>query len=396
LSGINASDIRASVDKERRDVATRRVKEGRSVLADRETVNVGIIGAGFARSTQVPAFAACEGARVSAIASGHRENAESVAREFGIPFVGADWREIVTREDVDLVCVTTPPVFHREMTLAALAAGKAVLCEKPMAMTAGETDEMRRRAAESNLLALVDHELRFVPARQHARELIAAGEIGRVRHAKVLFRGDSRAAAERAWSWWSDEQAGGGVLGAIGSHAVDALRWLTGAEVSEVFCRLATHVAERPANDAGGTRPVTSDDEANLLLRLAASDVVDASATAAVSLSMVEAGEATHRVEVFGERGALKIEGLKLWRAAVGAGAWETVEVEDAPLAAGMRDGEWARGFTVFSQKIVDALRAGRKTVEGAATFDEGHRTQAILDAARRSHRDGCAQSIGA
>jgi predicted dehydrogenase len=369
-------------------------REGRLVLAGRETINVGIIGAGFARSTQIPAFAACAGARVSAIASGHRENAESVAREFGIPFVGGDWRDVVARADVDLVCVTTPPVFHREMTLAAFAAGKAVLCEKPMAMTADETDEMRRRASEANVLALVDHELRFVPARGRARELIAAGEVGRVRHAKVLFRTDSRAARDRAWSWWSDERTGGGVLGAIGSHAVDALRWLTGAEVSDVFCHLATHVAERPTNDAGGTRPVTSDDEANLLLRLAASDVVDASATAAVSLSMVEVGEAAHRVEIFGERGALKIEGLKLWRASVGAGTWEAVEVEDAPLATGMRDGEWSRGFTIFSQKIVDALRAGRTSVESAATFDEGHRTQLVLDAARRSHREGSSQSV--
>ncbi|MFL6228668.1 MAG: Gfo/Idh/MocA family protein [Pyrinomonadaceae bacterium] len=352
-------------------------------------IGVGVIGAGFARSTQVPAFRACAGARVSAIASGHRENAESVAREFDIPFVGADWREVVERADVDLVCVTTPPVFHLEMTRAALARGKAVLCEKPLAMTAAETEEMRRLADEASVLAHVDHELRFVPARQRARELIAAGEVGRVRHAKVLFRADSRAATDRAWSWWSDEHAGGGVLGAIGSHAVDALRWLTGAEVSEVFCRLATHVAERPDGETGVTRRVTSDDEANLLLRFGASDVTEESATAAVSLSMVESGEPAHRVEIFGARGALKIEGLKLWRAEVGTGVWEEVETDDAPLAEGMRDGEWSRGFTVFSQHIIDAMREGRNVVAGAATFDDGHRTQLVLDAARRANESG-------
>jgi predicted dehydrogenase len=368
----------------------------KAISNTKEFIGVGIIGAGFARSTQVPAFRACAGARVVAIASGHRENAERVAREFDIPFVGADWRAVVERDDVDLVCVTTPPVFHLEMTLAALARGKAVLCEKPMAMTAAETEEMRRRAVEANVLAHVDHELRFVPARRRARELLAAGEVGRVRHAKVLFRADWRAATDRAWDWWSDERSGGGVLGAIGSHAVDALRWLTDTEVSEVFCRLATHVAERSDSEAGEMRRVTSDDEANLLLRLNASDVADESATAAISLSMVESGETAHRVEIFGERGALKIEGLKLWRAEVGAGAWEEIETEDAPLAAGMRDGEWARGFTVFSQKIIDAMREGRTSVEGAATFDDGHRTQLVLDAARRSHREGCAQSLGA
>lgn len=367
----------------------------KSKSASKELIGVGIIGAGFARSTQAPAFAACGGARLAAIASGRRENAERVAREFGIAFVGDDWREVVARDDVDLVCVTTPPVWHREMTLATLAAGKAVLCEKPMAMTAAETDEMRRAARESNVLAHVDHELRFVPARRRARELIASGELGRVRHAKVTFRTDSRAGADRAWSWWSDAEQGGGVLGAIGSHAVDALQWLTGSRVSEVFCRLATHVAER--DDAGQSRRVTSDDEANLLLRLGESESVAETkpnqvaetATAAVSLSMVESGEPLHRVELFGERGAVKIEGLRLWRAETGAGRWEEVKVEDAPLAAGMRDGEWARGFTVFSQKIVDALREGRTSVEDAATFDEGHHIQLVLDAARRSHAEG-------
>jgi predicted dehydrogenase len=358
-------------------------------LAKKESIGVGVIGAGFARKTQIPAFVACEGARVTAIASGRRENAEAVAREFSIPFVGADWREVVARDDVDLVCVTTPTVFHREMTLAALARGKAVLCEKPMAMSAAESGEMRRAATDAGLLAHVDHELRFVPARLKARELVAAGEVGRVRHAKVQFRADWRAAVDQKWDWWSDAGAGGGILGAIGSHAIDALRWLAQGEFAEVSCRLATHVAERADAATNEARRVTSDDEANLLLRFAPSELVSETATAAASLSAVESGEAAHRVEIFGERGALKIEGSRLWRAEAGAGRWEEVAGEDAPLAGGMRDTEWARGFTVFSRKIIDALREGRTGVEGAATFDDGHRTQLVLDAARRSHETG-------
>src|ERR1044072_3494004 len=102
----------------------------------RETIGIGVIGTGFARSTQLPAFRACAGARVVAGASGHRENAERVAREVGIPVVGADWREVGGRADVDLVCIATPPVTHAEMSRPALDAGKAVLCEKPMAMNA--------------------------------------------------------------------------------------------------------------------------------------------------------------------------------------------------------------------------------------------------------------------
>ena len=78
----------------------------------------------------------------------------------------------------------------------------------------------------------------------------------------------------------------------------------------------------------------------------------------------------------------------------MGGGRWESVAVGRAPLAKGMRDGEWARGFTVFSQRIVDALRAGETTVEGAATFEDGIRTQIVLDAARRSHQTRSAVAL--
>ena len=78
-------------------------------------IGVGVIGTGFARTTQLPAWAACPGARLAAVASGRRENAEAAAREFGIPFVADDWRELVAREDVQLVSIVTPPVTHAEM-----------------------------------------------------------------------------------------------------------------------------------------------------------------------------------------------------------------------------------------------------------------------------------------
>ncbi|HEV2762268.1 MAG TPA: Gfo/Idh/MocA family oxidoreductase, partial [Pyrinomonadaceae bacterium] len=200
-------------------------------MTEKNYVRVGVIGTGFARTVQIPAFVACEGARVVAVASGRRENAERVAREFGIPSVCDSWRELVAREDVDLVSIVTPPVSHLEMTLGALDAGKAVLCEKPFAMEATQADAMRERARAAGRLAHVDHELRFLPARRMMRDLLRAGAIGRVRHARFTFGGGGRASSERAWDWRPDAGAGGGVLGAIGSHAVDSLRWLLGAEV---------------------------------------------------------------------------------------------------------------------------------------------------------------------
>src|SRR5438874_6577767 len=153
-----------------------------------QIIRVGIIGAGFARTTQIPGFKNCENARVVAINSAHREHAEEVAREFDIPNVESNWRDLVARDDVDLVSIVTPVFTHCEMTLAALEAGKAVLCEKPMAMNAGEARRMADRAREAGVLALIDHELRFLPGRVKLHELLHRGDIGKVRHAQLTFR----------------------------------------------------------------------------------------------------------------------------------------------------------------------------------------------------------------
>jgi predicted dehydrogenase len=332
---------------------------------------------------------------VVAIASGHRENAERVAREFGIEHVADDWRGVIAREDVDLVSIVTPPVTHMEMALAALDAGKAVLCEKPMAMNAQEADAMRRRAEEAGLLALIDHELRFLPGRLKAQALLRRREIGNIHHARLHFCADSRLMPGRKWDWWSDVESGGGALGAIGSHAIDSFRWLLGAEISQVFCQLATHVRERMDERTGEMRRVTSDDEANLMLRFEDSELTRG-ATATVSLSVVEQGRSEHRLEVFGSEGGLRIEeNGELLIAKTGAGDWTRVETESGALAEGMHDGGWSRGFTLFSRAVVNALREGRKTLEGAATFEDGYRTQLVLDAARRSNESGCMEAIG-
>ncbi|HEX8707234.1 MAG TPA: Gfo/Idh/MocA family oxidoreductase [Pyrinomonadaceae bacterium] len=362
-------------------------------MAQRDFIGIGIIGAGFARTTQIPAFRACEGARVVAIASRHQENAGRVAREFSIEHATGDWRQVIAREDVDLVSIVTPPSTHMEMTLAALGAGKAVLCEKPTAMNAGEADRMRRHAGQTQLLALIDHELRFVPGRLKMRELLRRGEIGQVRHAKLLYRSDARATAERRWDWWSDAASGGGALGAIGSHAIDGFRWLLGAEVSHVFASLSTHVAERADALTGELRRVTTDDECNLLLRFADTGLTSG-ATGAVSLSVTEQGPPAHRLEIFGSKGALMEDGGQLWHAETGAGEWTRVEAGRGDLAPGMHDSEWSRGFTLFARAIVAALRAGQSRVEGAATFDDGYSTQLVLDAAQRSHRSGRLEEV--
>jgi len=356
-------------------------------------IRIGIIGAGFARSTQIPAFKACEGARIVAIASARREHAEEVAREFGIEHVLSDWRALVERDDIELVSIVTPVVTHCEMTLRALDCGKAVLCEKPMAMNAAEALLMTERARAVGVPALIDHELRFLPGRLKMRELVRRGDIGKVLHVQLTFRADSRADPNRPWNWWSDIKQGGGALGAIGSHVIDSCRWLLGAEVPEVIGNLATHIRER-RDEGGALREVTTDDEANLLVRFADSELTEG-ATGNASMSLVEPGKPEHRLELFGSLGALRIEeGGELWQAKVGEGDWRLVESHPGELAPGMRDSGWARGFTAFSKQIVEALRAGRSTVAGAATFADGYRTQLVLDAARQSNESGCWEPI--
>ena len=356
--------------------------------SDDKTIGIGIVGAGFARTTQIPGFRNCRGARVVAIASQRRERAASVAQEFGIEHVASDWRELVERDDVDLVSVVTPPSTHMEITLAALERGKAVLCEKPMAMDAAEAKRMTDRAREAGVLALIDHELRFLSSRRKMRAMLHSGAIGTVRHCNYVFRSDYRGVLGN-WDWWSDEAMGGGTLGAIGSHAIDSFRWLLDAEVSEVCCVLSTHVGERPDKTSGTMRPVTSDDTVRMLLRFAESPLTKG-ATGAASLSVVESGKLQNQLEVYGSSGALMVEETgELWHSPAGAGDWRPVEVDEDAVAPGMRAGSWSRGFTTFSKAIVAALIAGRKAVAGAATFEDGYRVQLVLDAARASSKTG-------
>ena len=359
-----------------------------------EPIRIGIIGAGFARTTQIPGFQNCEDAKIVAITSAHREHAAEVAQQFGIENVEDDWRSLIARSDIDLVSIVTPVVTHCEMTLAALDAGKAVLCEKPMAMDVQEAKLMMERAKAAGVLALIDHELRFLPGRRKVHELLRRGDIGKVKHATLTFRSDSRADVNRPWNWWSDVKQGGGALGAIGSHVIDGFRWLLGAEVAEVFCNLATHVRERK-DEEGRVREVTTDDEANLLLKFGDGDWTE-DATGNASMSMVEAGASAHLIEFFGSRGALRVDGNGgVSTAQVGDGDWTSIPGDQGELAPGMAEGSWSRAFTAFSKQIVAALREGRTTVDGAATFEDGYRTQVVLEAARKSDESGCWENVG-
>jgi predicted dehydrogenase len=358
-------------------------------------VGIGIIGTGFARTTQIPGFLDCMGAKIVAIASRNRERAEAVAKEFGIEYVANDWQELVAHKDVELVSVVTPPSTHMEITLAAFEHRKAVLCEKPMAMNAAEALRMVESAKSTGVLALIDHELRFVNGRRVMRGMLQSGAIGSVRHCNYVFRADYRSLADRPWDWWSDAAMGGGALGAIGSHVVDSFRWVLSTEITKTFGMLTTHIKQRRDKASGEFHEVTTDDEAKLLFHFSDGQYTQ-NATGAASVSVVESGQYENRLEIYGTKGALMAEETgELWFSPPGSGAWRPVQVEQDHTAKGMREGSWSRGFTAFSVAIVEAMRSGKTVVKDAATFEDGYRVQLVLDAVRASNESGCWVTVG-
>lgn len=352
-------------------------------------LRIGFIGTGFARAIQIPAFQMFPEVEVVSVASGSLANAEKAARDFGIPHFTADWRETVAREDIDLISIVTPPYLHAEMAIAALDAGKHVLCEKPTAMNVTEAQAMLDKAKEKKLLALIDHELRFLNGRRRAYEMIRNGDIGTITHMKVFFQNASRGLESVKWNWWADIEKGGGALGAIASHGLDSLRWFSGSEITDVFCLLKTNFKERLDESTGERRKVTSDDEANMILKVADGEFTR-DTSAVVSVSVTESGKYGHRMEIHGDKGGLRIEdGGELKFAKITESDWTDIDVDLGEVPPGTKVGGWSRGFLNFAGEIKDALLAGKTTVEHAADFTDGLIVQQVLDAARESDKIG-------
>lgn len=345
-----------------------------------------MIGTGFGRKVQIPAFLACENVEIASVASGKIENARAAAATCGAGHFTDDWRETAVHPQVDLVCITTPPIFHREMTLFAIEHGKHVLCEKPMAMNIAEAEEMECAARDKPLLALIDHELRFQPGRRVAYGMLRDGAIGNIRHVKSIFQAPHRGDPNLPWNWWSDASVGGGALGAIASHIIDSLIWFLGTDISSISCQLQTHIKHR-RDSSGGMRAVTSDDESNMLLRFADS-VLTEDATGMVSVSMTTGPKYMNRIEFYGTGGTIRVDHLgEVFIAKSGENDWTKIEVDLGKPIAGVADTGFARGFLAFAPVLVKAIREGRNEIEHAATFADGVKVQRVLDAARKSDR---------
>lgn len=337
-------------------------------------LRVGVIGTGFGRQVQIPAFAAHPRAKVVAVASATPGKAARVAAEFGIPYACDDWRELISA-DLDLVSITPQPVTHRDMALAAASAGRHILCEKPMAMDAREAAEMLQAASRAGVVHVIDHELRFNPNRRKMKRLIDEGFVGRPRHALITIMGSGRSDPRHPWTWWADRSQGGGLLGAQGSHQIDLLRYLLG-DIASVTGRTESFIAARPAE--GGSRPVTSDDFTTFALRFRSG------AVGVVVLSVVAAHPEGPRIEVWGDDGSLRLDGReRLWGARRGGDWQELTEAETIAAPPGMDYAAlWGLSFVRLADHLITAILDGAP-VAPAATFADGVVVQQVMDAVR-------------
>ena len=357
-------------------------------------LRIGLVGTGFGTRVHVPAFARCPGVELVSICSARLDRAKEAAERFDVPSFTDDFRELIDRDDVDLVDVCTPPDSHLEISLAALDAGRHVLCEKPLALDAGQAEQMAvaaRAAEERGLVHAVNHEMRYLPVRRYIRQLVAEGFLGRpqfVTTAIHVDHGTNPSMEPYYWGWLAESGKGGGALMSLFSHHLDLLRFCFG-EIHDPSGRIATLIPERPVlgfeyrdgdpigpdTPTFGTRPVDTDDTA------AFTATIGDGAVLTVSGSWSLHHPSGVRLEVYGDGGTLQLlpDGRLVGSRAGDGEPRELTPTFELPAAGD-------------DHYLVPALAALITDVQGAvegvgdrlfATFEDGWRLQQTIDAVR-------------
>lgn len=267
-------------------------------------LNIGLIGTGFMGKTHVFGFATAP--RVfdlpyepvlHTVADRSPELAEGAAVALGFAHASDDWRRLIDDPAIDVIDITAPNALHKEMALAAIAAGKHVYCEKPLAPSAAEALEMTEAAEAAGITTQVGFNYLCNPMLALAREMIAAGELGEIRGYRGLHAEDYMADPASPWTFRHDP-AGGGALADIGSHALATAEYLLGP-ITEVMGDCVTLIASRP-DGKGGARPVEVDDLGRAFLRFASG------AQGSIEGNWIATGrKMQHDFEVYGTKGAL-------------------------------------------------------------------------------------------
>ena len=224
-------------------------------------VRIGLIGTGWMGKVHSMSFKTAHLAfgpdpvepRLEFVASSDRGRAERVAREWGFRRATDDWRRVVEDPNVDVVDVCTANDSHFQIAMAAIAAGKHVYCEKPMATHVDHARQMAEAARIKGVITLVGFNYIQNPVHSLALSVLRHGEIGDVKHMRVCFKSDYMADPDMPHSWRNEkDRAGAGVIGDVGSHCLSYYMHLVGKEIEEVFCNLEIVVHDRPIGSADG------------------------------------------------------------------------------------------------------------------------------------------------
>jgi predicted dehydrogenase len=364
-------------------------------------INVALIGYKFmgrahsnAYRQVVPFMSPRIAPRMKVLCGRDREAVEQAAANLGWEETSTDWREVVEREDIDLVDVSTPGDSHAEIAIAAAEAGKAILCEKPLANSVEEAETMLDAAEQAGVVHMLCHNYRRAPAVMLAKRMIEAGDLGAIYHYRGTYLQDWVVDPELPLLWrFRKEKAGSGALGDIASHSIDLARFLVG-KIVRVSGDLETFIRERPLLDNPGERgSVTVDDAATALVRFANG------ALGTIEGTRLALGRKNfNRFEINGSKGSLAFDLERM-------NELEVYLDSDPPESRGFRKilvtepehhpyigSWWPPGHIIgyehtFTHTLYDLLGGIESGSSPRPNFEDGVENQRVLEAWERSAR---------
>jgi predicted dehydrogenase len=367
-------------------------------------IRIGVIGTGFGARVHVPGLQETGEFEVIGIVSHAEQRGREVAERFAIAHAFTDHRDLLALPGLDAVTVTSTPDHHPEHVVDALAAGKHVLCEKPLARDLADARRIAdaaRTAAVHGCVAMIDHEFRWQPERRRVKELLDEGYVGTPYSVTAVGHMGLFADPERpTFSWWQQRARGAGWLLNSGSHLVDTLRWWFG-EVERVAGFTTVNVKQRRRGRDGGFATVDADDAFGALLRFASG--VDA----VLHQSAVAVSGRSNLLEICGSEGVLLLDGsFRLLGARKGTAEPEPLAIPDRLLvgaphsAAPTSPRAGASGadataalramelppFVCLARELAAAIRE-RRTREPSIV--DAARTQEVCEAIERSAHEG-------
>jgi predicted dehydrogenase len=373
------------------------------------TIGAAVIGTGFIGTVHVEALRRI-GVQVLGVLGSSPDRGRARAAALGVVHAYRDLDDLLADDGVEVVHVTSPNHLHLAQSKAILEAGKHVVCEKPLAMTAEESAKLVRLAADADLVNATNFNIRYYPLNQHAAEFVAGGGLGEVRLVTGRYFQDWLL-LESDWNWRLQPDRGGALraVGDIGSHWLDLMTFVTGQRVSAVMAELTTFIGTRReptgpvetfSTDRSAEtieRRISTEDAATILLRF------DGGARGAVSISQISPGRKNSLVyEIDGSDGAWS------WDSEQPDQAWHghrdrpnEVLIRNPALmgaagrAAAALPGGHVEGFfdtfcAHFRAVYADVAVAGARSPHpGYPTFADGHDEMLVGDAIARSAREG-------